>query len=250
MSDNHQKYWTIGAIVDQMIIDNSLSEHFFAKFLSWALWGYRELQFDVYQDTETCLLEVSDLRTVTMPGNYVDFCVIGALRGQYVIGLAKNDSLSRLKPSGDVKVRGLLSQNLPNGIEFNSYSGGYFFNGSGSGAGLPNARSFNIVKRDGFYQVDLDVNFTCDHLYVEYISDGFKPCGETVVNPLFADYILKYLETKWESKLNPNRTISSIRDAKSELWAAEKIVRGRVNSISMQDFQAISRTHTRLTPKI
>ena len=253
MADN-RKYLKIGSIVDQFLIDNDLPDKFFAKGLSWALWGLRELHLDVFQDVKTCLLPVTDRKTVIAPADYVDWTKVAVKYGQYVVTLSLNDKLSRLERSVD-DVTYMNPFGKPNGIDIESYSGYYMFNHAGSavlsyGSGLPSKGTFNVVKRDSCYELILDYDLACNEIYLEYITDGFDPCKETVLNPYFADYVLKYIEFKYEEKSNPSRNESSIYRKGRSLWDAEQKVRGRVNSIDPATMIAISRRETRLTPKI
>ena len=251
MTDN-RKYWTIGAIVDHWIASNDLSSNFFKKGLAWGLWGLRELNLDIFQDVKICSLEVTERKTVTLPPDCVDPVLVAVQRGQYLVTLAVNDDLSKLQRDGTETANAmLLSQNPPNGIDMQAYSGYNLGNGMFSlGHGLPSQRHFQVVQRDACKELVLDLNFACTHVYLEYISDGFDPNGETVVTPYFADYILKYIEHEYEKKNNPNKTESSIRRMAQDLAFAVTIVRGRVNQIDKATFLALSRKHTKLTPKI
>lgn len=255
MSDN-SKYYKIGSIVDQFIADNSLTDHWHQKALSWAFLGLRGLKLNVFQDVKTCSLAVTSRKTAALPANYVDWTKVGVRRGQYVITLAVNDALSKApRTDNETVVAGLLSQNLPNGIDVNSYSGYSFFNYNGNsffslGGGLPNKRSFQIVEHDSCKEILLDYDFPCDEVYLEYITDGLDPCGETVVNPYMYDYLLKYIDYKYECKSNPNRTEMSIQRMGRDLYHAEATVRACFNGIDKATFLALSRANTRLTPKI
>lgn len=253
---SNQKYHTIGAIVDQFLIDNNLTEHFFQKALSWALWGLTDLHLNTFQDVKTCLLDVTDRKTAALPANYVQWTKVGVKRGQYVVTLAVNDALAKTQRTDeDEHIRGLLYQNLPNGLNLNNYSGYYFFNHDGDtffgiGGGLPDKRSFQVVRRDACYELLLDYDFPCEQVYVEYITDGFDPCKETVINPVMRDYILKYIDYKYEEKNNPDRTEASIARKGRDLYHAEAKVRANVNTIDKATLLATSRSGTRLTAKI
>lgn len=256
MSDN-SKYSKVGSIVDQFIIDNSLTSHYYPKALARALWALREFNLDSFQDVKTCLLDVTDRNTAIAPKDLVDWVKAGAKVGQYVVTLSLNENLSKIqRTDADVNgVRALLSQNLPNGLDINSYGGYYFYNYNGAslaglGGGLPSKGHFNIVQRDTYKEIILDYDFNCSQLYLEYITDGFDPCGETVVNPYLADYILKSIDFKYEEKDNPNRTEASIYRKGRDLFDAQRKAVGRFNQLDPGTMIAISRAHTRLTPKI
>jgi hypothetical protein len=154
-------------------------------------------------------------------------------------------------------VPGLLSQNLPNGINFNNYDGYYLHNFNGgvvqcAGHGLNIAKgSFRYVDHGLTKELLLDFDFnTSQHLYVEYITDGFEPCGETVLNPYFCNFFKCAMEKHWEEEKSPTRTEASIRRKSQDLWDAQRVVRARKNNLDPQTVLNISRRETRFSPKI
>lgn len=256
MSDN-SKYHKIGSIVDQFISDNFLTQQYYPKALSKALWGLRELRLDTWQDVKTVLLTITDRRTVVLPGDFVDWVKVGVKRGQYCITFGTNDALATTsRTADDSSIGGLLSQSLPNGFDINSYGGGYyFFNYSntsvfGIGSGLPSKGYFKVHNNGDCKELLLDYDILGTEIYLEYITDGFDPCSETVVNPYFADYVLKCIEFWYEEKVNPNRTEASIQRKGRELFTATRKASGRVNQIDKQTMLNISRANVRFTPKV
>ena len=255
MSDN-KKYYKISATVDQFLIDNELGSGWFQKALSWALYGLRELHLDSWADIKTRLLDVTDRKTAILPGDFVDWTKIGVRRGQYVITLGVNDDLNLLpRTTSSETVSGLLSQNLPNGLDFGNYSGYLFSNYGGSsfpsyGDGLPSKGHFKIHDNGNCKEILLDYDYAFDKVYLEYITDGFDPCEETILHPYYVDYILKFMEYKFEEKNNPNRTEASIFRKGQDLHWAEKKVRMRKNDLDPRTLLTITRANTRLTPKM
>lgn len=226
------------------------------KSLSWALWGLRELKLDSFNDVKTVLLPVTDRKTVTLPPGFVDWAKVGVQRGQYVVTLAVNDDLNTLpRTTSSEVVTGLLSQNLPNGLNFANYSGGVFSNYGGSSFpsltdGLPSKGHFKVHNTGTCMELLIDYDFAFDKVYLEYITDGFDPCGETILHPYYIDYILKYIEAKYEENNNPNRTESSIYRKWEDVHWAEKKARSRKNDLDPRTLLTISRAQTRLTPKM
>jgi hypothetical protein len=255
--EEQKKYLKIASVVDQFLIDNDLTEHYFQKALSWALWGLRELHMDTWNDVKTILLTITDRKTVVLPVDFVDWVKVAVKRGQYAITLGVNSELTELPReanSNDV-VAGLLSQHLPNGLDFNAYGGYYFYNYNGSsfasyGYGLPSKGAFKLTNNGNCQELLLDYDIRATQIYLEYITTGFDPCQETVIHPYIADYILKYIEYKYEDKSNPNRTESSIYRRSEDLFFAEKKVRGRSNDLDPKTLLNITRANTRLTPKM
>lgn len=251
------KHNTIMSICDHVIFKKGLSSGWDQWFLEMALWDLRELKLDVFQDVKTVLLEVTDRKTVILPNNYVDWVVAAVKVGQYFVTLGVNNKLNALErvPNSTDYVNGLLSQNLPNGLDFNNYSGYALFNYGGStspsvGTGFITKGSFRYRNSGVVKELLLDYDYPHTHLYLEYISDGFDPCGETLVDPYFSDYLKKCVEFEWEVEKEPNRNEASIRRRGIAKADAEAKVRGRLNDLDPQTILNISRANTRFTPKI
>jgi hypothetical protein len=255
MEDNQKK---LSAIVDQWLIDNDLTTHWFNKYLSQAIWALKEINLDVTGKTRKCILDVTPTRTVILPGDYEDFVIVGIPRGQYFIPLAVNAALrgdKRLADRNDV-ISGLISQHLPNGIDINDYAGTYFFNYDGGnsfgGSGmLPSKGYFRIDKDDPTCKkILLDYDYCSSQVYLEYMTDGFDPCGETVVEVYLHDYLIKHMEDFYERKNNPKASEASKYRTGQMLFFAKKIVRARANDLTPSTMLAVNREFIRLTPKL
>lgn len=254
--ETNQNYYKASAIVDQFLIDNDLTDHYFRKTLSWLLWGLREFKLKGFQEVKTCILNVTDRKTAVLPKSFVDWTKVGVRVGQYCITLGINDQLAEgPRHIGDNTVKGLLSQHLPNGTDFAPYGGYYFFNFNGVsvfglGGGLPSKGYFKVVDTGNCKELILDYDYHYSEIYVEYISDGFDPCGETILHPYVCDYGLKYIEAKYEEKMNPARSESSIRRKWVDVADARRIAVACFNKIDRQTFLNISRSESRMTTKL
>lgn len=255
--DNNADYNKVSAIVDHFLIKKGLTEHYYNWVLAMMLWHLRELKLDSAQEPKTVLLTVTDRKTVILPGDCVDVILVACKIGQYAVTLGVNDKLTLLdrQPNSNDFVNGLLSQNLPNGLNFASYGGYNAFNFNGSsvpcfGTGFVAKGSFRIHEVNGIKEILLDYDYPYTEVYVEYITDGFDPCGETIVNAYLADYCLKGAEFSWEEEKNQSRTEASIYRKGKELNDARKLVRARNNNLDPQTLLNISRQQTRFTAKI
>lgn len=253
MSSN-SKYYQISSIVDQFLINNDLSNGWFPKALSWALYALRNIKLDVWQDVKTDLLPVTERKTVVLPDGFVDWCKVAVQSGQYAITLGVNEALTSLDRTAQSKsVLGLLSQQLPNGIDFSNYGGFQFYNYGGStffgiGTGLPSKGYFKVVDHGTCKELLMDYDYGIKEVYLEYITDGLEPCAQSVINPYFYDYILKYIEAQYEKKNNPKATQTSIFNAEQDAYFALKDIRARRNNLDPQTLLNITRQQTRLTP--
>lgn len=253
------EYSKIASIVDQLIDDLNLTQHYFDKLLNWALWGFSELKLDQAQEVKTIRKTISDVKTVTLPVDYVDWSKIGVPVGQYIKTLSINGELSKEERTlGNPAITQQWPlESLPNGIDFSSYGGYVFANYNNStlfgiGGGLPSQGLFQVVDRgDGLSEVLLDYPVTATELIIEYISDGIDPCGETVVHAYLRDYVRTYVIHQWE-RLRParERSEAAIDRTSRELSDAERKVRQRQNRITPQDMINISRRFYKLTPHV
>lgn len=246
----------LSAIVDQFLIENDLHDGFFPKALAWACRGLREVRLDSWSDVKTVLLAVTDRKTAKLPQDFIDYTKIGAPYGQYALTLGLNDELKTTnRQTTDQTVCGLLSQHMPNGLDFGNYEGYNFFNFNGStlfgiGGGLPSKGYWKINDTGECKELLLDYDYSLPQVYVEYITDGFDPCGETIIHPYLYQYVFSFMEMRYEKKNNPKATQRSIDEAERDVFWAEKKLRARRNPLDPQTVINISRAEIRLTPHI
>jgi len=255
MSDKSQVYF-LSTCVDDFLSDNDLHNGFFQKALKWAQRAVREIRLDVFQHPKTVLLNVTERNTIVLPEGFVDWTKVGVKKGQYVVTLALNDDLNTLeRHKNDDKVIGLLSQHMPNGTNLNTYGGYSFYNFNGMsflgyGGGLPSKGYFKIVDHGECKEMYLDYDYNYKQVYVEYITDGIKPCEHTVLHPYEYDYVLAYMEMMYEKKNNPKATNYSKDEAGRDLFFAEKKLRARYNELDPRTLITMSRAEARVTTKL
>lgn len=251
-------YYKISTIINEWLADNDLSNHWYAKMLSFGLKGLRELSLHHWQEPISVMLIVDSRRTAILPENFVTWTKVGIKIGQYIKTLAVNGEMHNLvRSDSESTVESLPLYNMPNGTDMNKYGGYYFFNYNGNtvfgaGGGLPSKGHFNVVKRDNTtYEMTFDYDVReGTEIIMEYISDGFNPSGESVVNAFCHNYMIKVLDFKYEEKFNPTRTESSIHRMGQNLFDATRLVRASKNDLSPRTMLTLGRRETRMTPKI
>jgi len=260
--DASNDFYKLDSLVREWIGDNDLSEHWYAKMLSFAMKALREVALHHWQEPYSVWLTVDDRYTCTLPENYVKWTKIGLKIGQYVKILSMNSELNKLQRNDDdITVDSLPLYQMPNGLDFGNYSGYNFMNLNGSGdsvvgygsgfSQMPSKGHFNVVKRDDTTNeitFDYDVRIGTD-IIVEYISDGFNPNGESVVNQILANYIHAALDLKYEEKFNPRRTERSINRMGRNLNDHIRLVRASRNDLDPKTMITLTRRETRFTPK-
>lgn len=251
------QYSKLSSIVDHACIVLELSvNHYYNKFLAIACWELTELKLDVANEVKTVRLPISDVNTCTLPPDCVDWTKIAVEDGQFVRTLSINGDLSKIdRTLGDPVFSHSVSPGwLPNGLSVGNYLPGFEFSNYGGqalfaqGGGLPQDGQFQVVRKlNGCKEILLAHQMNCTELYVEYISLGINPCGETIVNPYLKDYVLKAIFCRYEERQNPTRTEASIRRCQQDLAFAEVKVRGRVSTLTLEGVLCASRKGFRLT---
>lgn len=250
------KAYFLATVVDDFIDDSNLGQGFWMKGLKWAQRGLRRIRLDVFQQPKSCLLTVSERKTVILPEGFIDWTKVAVKRGQYAITLAVNDDLTiGHRSNTEDTVRGLLSQHMPNGTDFGNYGGYQFFNyGGGSlygiGQGLPGKGFFKVVDRGTCKEMLLDYDYNFDQIYIEYITDGLDACSETVIHPYEYEYLMTFMDMMYEKKNNPKATLGSKREAELDVDAEERKLRARYNDLTPQDILTMSRNEARMTTKL
>lgn len=259
--DPKNRYFKVAAIVDQVCNDLDLPvDKYFNKFLSWALFDIVNLKMDAANDVITVKLPISDVYSVTLPENYVDWVKVGVPYGQYVKTLAVNDDLSTQERTlGNPEFSKSAPPGwLPNGTDVTAYGGYYFSNYGGRslfsiGGGLPQRGHFKIVSRPGNnYELLLDsgLNFPDNEVYIEYIGLGIDPSGETVLSPYLGEWLRADLHHAYEKfKPSTQRSEAAIERTGRYLWTQEQKVRGRTNRLDPKTLLMVTRRSYRLTNK-
>jgi hypothetical protein len=251
-----KKHYLLATVIDDFISDNSLHSSFWMKALKWGQRAVRQIRLDTFQHPCTSLLTVTERRTVVCPDGMVDWTKIAVKRGQYAITLAVNDDLTiNKRTDSEQVVRGLLSQNMPNGTDMSNYGGYTMYNYSGSdlfcaGQGLPGKGFFKVVDHGGCKEILLDFDYRYSQVYLEYITDGLDACKETVIHPYEYDYILAFIEMMYAKKNDPKATVNSKYEAERDVFFEEKKMRARYNDLTPKDILTMSRAEARLTTKL
>jgi hypothetical protein len=251
-----KSYYSLAAVVDQWLIENDLKNNMFPKGLAWAIRGLRELEFDSWPTVKTVLLDVTDRKTVVLPGDFVAWCKVAIKYGQYALALGENTDLSTLdRAANENFMRGLPKYALPNGVDFANYSYLPYANYQGmtlnvANTGFLTKGSFKEYRSEACTELLLDYDYGYTQVYLEYISDGFDPCGETIIHPYTYDYLFKYIDARYENKNNPDATEASRYRLNREVEDARRVVRARGNGVSPTDLENIVREFTTLALKM
>lgn len=247
---------SIAAVVDMAC--NRLQipvSHYFQKLLTIAKWETIQLRLDRMGEIKTVLVPISDVNTCLLPPDTIDWVKVGVPAGQFVRTIGINDHLSKQdRTPGSPDFSWLASPGwLPNGTATQDYLFGYNFANYGGAAlpampgGLPQEGHFQMKNCPGGKELLLDGNIGCDQIYVECLVLGISCCGETILDPYIADYVLKKTLEVYEEDMNPKATEASIARRKEASAYAFTLVSGRTNSIDPDTLKNITRAAYRLT---
>jgi hypothetical protein len=239
------KLYTLDKIVRSALMDRGYPMHFYLQFLQYGIDAFRMLNFDVLQNVKSVRLQVNSYKAATLPCDFVDYVRVGSQVGQYIMPFGeKRDSFNRLNkfdangnkvPYGDIEsVQGLL----PNDWE------GFWYTNYVNDKGEHLGRIFNNFSgfRDSFVilrernEIQLDDSFDGSTIVMDYISDGVSTDATTSIHPYAIDAIKAYIS--WKMKENGRQYNMGERQvAKDEFYNQLRLLKGRMNSIDINDIR-------------
>lgn len=265
MSDNSE-YYTIAAIARTVANDIGMySPHMYFQFEAWAMDGFREASFDFAgTGVEHCMLPMNSLRIVELPKDYVDWIEFGIKRGERVLIIGQAGDLIEYNVTDDCGVETPNSAHPPLDIQptgtnlmpYIPFGRTVPYNtdliaGAGSyEGGLPNRGFFNVEGKYPNFRVRFGSELsTRDQIYLKYVTDGLRPCGNTFVHPYIVDYLRKYTHYRRTEHRDDTPQITKDRN-ESRMLAARKEAIMRVKGIAPIDLINSARRGFKLTTKV
>jgi hypothetical protein len=233
----------IDSIIRSTLISQGLSIHYYYQFLHYAISGFKELQFDSLKIIQVRELTVTNGNSVKLPDDFIDIVKIGYRVGQFTKELDKRDTISRI-PNRNATGNEISYDNIESSNSYpNLWNGGYPMGEHvgrmyGYGNGIQD-NSYKLVPERN--EIRLDVTFAKgDKVLLEYIGYGGNMNTLTLVTAYAQEAIENYILWKWKSSIR-NLTISEKQIAQQDFYNSLRILRGRMNSISVNDIIAIAR---------
>jgi len=234
---------TLDKIVRSALSDRGYTMHWYLQFLSYAVNGLRELNFDVLQNIKSVRLPINSYKAATLPIDYVDYVRVGNEVGQYIYPWSeKDDSFNRLNKFdsqgnkisyGDVEATNGVLPNNWEGFWYTNY-----INDKGEHLGRifnnrPGYReSFVIIRERG--EIQLDVSYTGNEIVMDYISDGMLLTASNAIHPYAIEAIKAYIF--WKQKENGRHfNITERQLAKDEFYNQLRVLKGRMNNMDTGD---------------
>lgn len=254
-------YATVNSIVMGALADIGESgTHYYDRFLHWALECLQDFQMDSAQETITRVLVMNDLKQVDLPADFIDYIKIGIQCGDRIKTFSVAENINMILPTDSCNNPVAFEScdcgvnDLPIALDVGGY---YFFNtfnmygenlGAiyGHGGGYNRRGYFKINRQDWVIQFTSEVNNT--NIYLEYVSTGFDPTEQTVVNQYAKKLIKQYIHWKracYKSGPNSADALGWERQYDNEYQR----VRYRLADFNIQDFYELSRRNIGQAPK-
>lgn len=243
------KYTSLHTIITGILLQRKLPIHFYADFLIYSQRCLEELHFDTLGNVRTVKLEINETGAVTLPEDFLDLCKIGVVNGQFVKPLVSRNGMNRLN---NFDTDGTTKIPYPETSLFNSFYSGISYNDNneftGRMYGLKADRTDSyklIIERN---EIQLDQRIAASGVVMEYISDGSEIDNATQVNPYAKSTIEAF--DNWQYKEN-NRSYSEYERtrAQRQFDHQRRILRARLNSLTLSDIKAIIYQNTSGAPR-
>lgn len=236
------KFTSLDKIVRGVLLQKRWPIHFYIECLVHAQRCLEEISFDSLGNVRTVKLDINEYGAATLPCDYMDFCKIGIPNGQKVIPLSQNSGITRLN-NYDASGNKVLfptnnSSNTSSFVWFNDNleQTGRFYGYAGNAG-----QSFKILKERNEIQVDNAL--AANSIILEYISDGSESDNATKINPYAKSTIESYIF--WKYKENSRSVGEGERQrARHSFDHDHKILRARLNPLTITDIKTIFRRHT------
>lgn len=235
-------YTTTDEIVRGLLIEEgAFTHHKYLRLLHIANKGLKELTFDILGKVLVATMEVTDSLRCELPEDFIDYTFIG------VIG---SDGLKHTLGVRDDIVYGSTDNLNIKNVAANAGSWDYW---RGTAYGLGGGQNKN-----GHYspQIDIDnwsMTFSSvaagSSVYMEYISDGRKTGGNTIVHPYAEEALTAYVYWKSIQRIR-NFSRGEKADARRDYYNEKRLARARLSSFTKEEVLQQIRKSFKQSPKI
>lgn len=257
-----ESYATVDQIVRSALIDlGNISLHHYPRFLNWALDCVQDWNMDSAKEVKTVKLTMNDIKQVELPRDFVDWVKVGIQCGDRIKIMGVREDMNRLHNTDDCGNPkpfdncNCTANTLP--PDYTLFGGYYFFDYRndygeftgglyGYGGGYNQNGYFQVDRTNGVLQFTSDVNNT--NIYLEYISTGFNPNQQSVVNQYARKCIKWYVHWMYYTF---SKGAASGDAQKWELLYREELhnARFRLMDLTIEDIIGLSRQSYGQSPK-
>jgi hypothetical protein len=252
MAKDNKKWGTVKEAAYHALADLGETEARAEQFIHWALNGAKTFHIDQAKEVRTEILDLTAHKSIILPDSYVDWVKVGIKCGDTVKTFTHDTSIATHFDC----VAGVKQENLPcydevDLFELDTSSDTHLFHNilaTDFGVDIP---VFGLAYKSnglGYFTVHREVGeiqFRAimpknSKIYLEYISDGWDPNKETVINPLAFDLVVKYVH--WQNKLfNVNAPRSHVAEMERLYWDEFDRVQYRLFDMTVEDVQEVFR---------
>ena len=198
-------YVTLDSVVKNVISDShGSSTHEYLRMLQWGIRGIKKFNFDITSSFKSVEIPVTSTGTIDLPSDFVDYIVIGSVIAGRVIDLTYNRRLNMnqvFNSCGQPELidRGTNSRQIPGIFADATW---YFYNYR-NGQNLGQIFGFGGLKDGEGYRIDEDRgiiqfsnNMVGSIIYLEYLTDGLSPSGDTLVHVHTEEALIQWIHWK------------------------------------------------------
>lgn len=252
MKGNPKAYKTLSQCVAEALMDTQESDVKAEQYLRYALKYFNEINHKKGTDIKTVALNMKPWKAIELPVDCVDWISIGIQCGEDIKTFVKDVYSVALLHETDSTGQKVANEPCPDYFDFSDWETEdnqnlpfYNLNSDGEDPG----KLFGLMVKDNglAYFTENKNKDSCEiqfrgklpsttKIYLQYLSSGINPCGETLVHPYFKEYIIAGIHVerirngrqseRWrldDAKEEFNRQFWLVQDLSWE-WGAEDII--------------------------
>lgn len=259
-------YETIDSIVGGVCKDYEEGLERYEQYLHWALKAHKDWRMDQAKEVKTALITLNAYKAIDWPVDYIDWTKVGVKCGNQILTFVNDDWMSFPFDSTDVGTEPDLDPEcidvtdtqdlLSNGYAIDGQ--GYYYYNLFNEKGQALGKLYGLTSKDNYLgyfrinrereQIQFRSRFTnLKQIYLEYISNGYSPCAETLVHPYAAGLIALFVH--WQrAKFTRPYPRGQVIEHKQDYWEEFDRVNGRQFNLTVEDILDVSRDGYTLTP--
>lgn len=235
-----------------MDLDEGLERY--EQYLHWALEAHKDWHLDQAKEVKTVELDLTSYKAVILPDDYVDWTKIGIRCGNTILTFTHDENMPFAKDQDEDNIidvdKNCLNFDVSNlsvvessGTGLNPF--GYYYYNLLNAKGQDYGKIYGLEAKDnylGYFRINKEreeIQFRSSvtnlkTIYLEYIGNGYTPCGESFVNPYASKMIKLYVH--WMRKEYSKTSASwEVVRAEKNYWQEFEKVQYRLFDLSVED---------------
>lgn len=249
---------TLDSCIRSALMDIGESMARYEQFKHWAIEGFRSFHFDLAAEVKTTKLTLTAWKAVDLPIDFVDWVFIGVVVDNQIRVFTHDDRISIFREDADEdgEIDALETTTTPSIQESVPY---WFWNNRNS-QGQDTGQLYGLTVKDngvGYFKMNperREIQFSPSvdgdtEIYLEYISDGFNPNEQTMVNIYAAKLIKLYIH--WMRHEFAKGSNGMEKERAKDMYDRELYkVQSRIQKITVDDVLEAARDGYRLIQSI